>query len=259
MIFPPVLVLPGVGQSRQADAFAAWEIDNADNPAAVRILAPGWADVPHERAGTLDPNDPRRAPDHPTQPITMNAPAPMVRCTAYPTSSLDSNTQRRTHRTAPPMPARRRRLTQLPSGVVRQGKPRGQPRADLLCRHRHPNPRRLRHYSRPDRAGRGDPRRPHRRREQHREVARQGRPRTGRRSRQDPPWPAGRSRGTLHHVSIVPRAVPNASARPGSSVWTWIFSAVESPTTSSESPSSSSCASSASASSSSPSITKTVQ
>ena len=62
MIFPPALVLPGIGQSRQADAFAAWEIDNADNPAVVRILAPGWADVPHERAGTLDPDDPRRLP-----------------------------------------------------------------------------------------------------------------------------------------------------------------------------------------------------
>ena len=59
MIFPPVRVLPGVGQSRQAEAFAAWE---TDNPAAVRILAPGWADVAHERAGTLDPNDPRRLP-----------------------------------------------------------------------------------------------------------------------------------------------------------------------------------------------------
>ena len=44
--------------------------------------------------------------------------------------------------------------------------------------------------------------------------------------------------------SIVPSAVPKASARPGSSVWTWIFSAVASPTTRSESPSSSSCASS---------------
>ena len=62
MIFPPALVLPGIGQSRQADALAAWEIDNADNPAVVRILAPGWADVPHERAGTLDPDDPRRLP-----------------------------------------------------------------------------------------------------------------------------------------------------------------------------------------------------
>ena len=45
--------------------------------------------------------------------------------------------------------------------------------------------------------------------------------------------------------SIVPSAVPRASALPGSSVWTWILSAFESPTTSSESPSRSSSASSA--------------
>ena len=59
--------------------------------------------------------------------------------------------------------------------------------------------------------------------------------------------------------STVPIAVPSASARPGSSVWTWILSAVGSPTTRSESPNCSSSVSSVSASSSSPSITKTVQ
>ena len=59
--------------------------------------------------------------------------------------------------------------------------------------------------------------------------------------------------------SIVPSRVPAASAAPGSSVWTWIFNAVSSPTTRSESPSRSSSASSAAGSSPSPSTTKTVQ
>ena len=59
--------------------------------------------------------------------------------------------------------------------------------------------------------------------------------------------------------SIVPRAIPSESARPGSSVCTCTLSALLSPTTSSESPSCSSSASSSSASSPSPSTTNTVQ
>ncbi len=60
-------------------------------------------------------------------------------------------------------------------------------------------------------------------------------------------------------LAIDPRATPSESARPGSSVWTWTFSAVGSPTTSSESPSGSSARSSSSASSRSPSTTNAVQ